>query len=311
MVLVPAFPVIMGAEQALVLVPTKMTTKTEQNVTSGNASTSRFKLGLACRVALGLVLTISGTPLASSAGQQQDAAEAARQERARKLSDTAPPSHVYTNDDLARREILTPVDRSRFVAARAADSSKPEVQAADTSAPAEIPLGDVARYYRAQQQQVAKADTKNTPQVSSEKTFAMTPAFTPLGSMKQAPAATASAPSKSVWPARTHNPFAPVQLPLVASKNVSTHVAVAMPPVATSKLQTAQPKVALTSVQNKIVTRGNSPVLVVEGDTLWSIARKYLGSGYRWKEIVALNPGLEDPRQLRAGAQLAMPPVTL
>lgn len=42
------------------------------------------------------------------------------------------------------------------------------------------------------------------------------------------------------------------------------------------------------------------------GDTLSEIAQRQLGTSRRWKEIVALNPGL-DPNRLRAGQALNMP----
>ncbi len=45
---------------------------------------------------------------------------------------------------------------------------------------------------------------------------------------------------------------------------------------------------------------------VQEGDNLESIARKHLGSGLRWKEILELNPGLE-PRGLQLGQKIWIP----
>jgi nucleoid-associated protein YgaU len=44
-----------------------------------------------------------------------------------------------------------------------------------------------------------------------------------------------------------------------------------------------------------------------KGDTLWSIAVKYLGDGQRYPEIVKLNGGL-DPRKLRVGQVIKLPP---
>ena len=48
--------------------------------------------------------------------QEQDVAEAARQERARK--EHARKSHVYTDEDLKRAKILTPEDDERVSATR-------------------------------------------------------------------------------------------------------------------------------------------------------------------------------------------------
>jgi nucleoid-associated protein YgaU len=45
---------------------------------------------------------------------------------------------------------------------------------------------------------------------------------------------------------------------------------------------------------------------VQKGDTLWGIAAKTLGSGRRWKDIVAVNPGL-DPQKLQIGQVLLIP----
>ena len=45
---------------------------------------------------------------------------------------------------------------------------------------------------------------------------------------------------------------------------------------------------------------------VKEGDTLWALAVRFLGSGYRWPEIQALNGGI-DPRKLRIGMTLKIP----
>ena len=44
---------------------------------------------------------------------------------------------------------------------------------------------------------------------------------------------------------------------------------------------------------------------VVKGDTLWEIAKKYLGSGSRYKEIVSLN-GLKS-NVIYSGMKLKIP----
>jgi nucleoid-associated protein YgaU len=45
---------------------------------------------------------------------------------------------------------------------------------------------------------------------------------------------------------------------------------------------------------------------VQKGESLWKIAERALGDGGRWREIAALNPGI-DPDRLRAGAVLELP----
>ena len=49
--------------------------------------------------------------------------------------------------------------------------------------------------------------------------------------------------------------------------------------------------------------------VVKQGDTLWALAVKHLGSGHRWPEIQALNGGSEkcDPYKLRIGSTLKIP----
>ncbi len=43
------------------------------------------------------------------------------------------------------------------------------------------------------------------------------------------------------------------------------------------------------------------------GDELWTIAEEQLGSGARWREIVALNPDIDDSLKVRPGQSLRLP----
>lgn len=52
---------------------------------------------------------------------------------------------------------------------------------------------------------------------------------------------------------------------------------------------------------------GQSVYTVLEGDSLWSIAKEQLGSGTRYKEIVALNPNITRDTSLTIGMKLKMP----
>jgi len=45
---------------------------------------------------------------------------------------------------------------------------------------------------------------------------------------------------------------------------------------------------------------------IAKNDTLWSLARRYLGDPKRWPEIQKANPGLE-PRKLQVGQTIKIP----
>ncbi len=64
---------------------------------------------------------------------------------------------------------------------------------------------------------------------------------------------------------------------------------------------------ATAPAQGAPVATGTGRVhTVAPGDRLYVIAAEYLGSGMRYREIVALNPGL-DPRNLKVGQKIKIP----
>ena len=52
---------------------------------------------------------------------------------------------------------------------------------------------------------------------------------------------------------------------------------------------------------------GSRTYLVQPGDELWGVAEQELGEGGRWRELVALNPGLTESTRLEAGTRLVLP----
>jgi nucleoid-associated protein YgaU len=50
-----------------------------------------------------------------------------------------------------------------------------------------------------------------------------------------------------------------------------------------------------------------SVYVVVEGDNLWKIAKKQLGNGARYKEILSLNPNITKDKPLLVGEKLTIP----
>jgi len=71
-----------------------------------------------------------------------------------------------------------------------------------------------------------------------------------------------------------------------------------------------EPLVAAAPIEPAPQEPAASPALrmytVMKNDTLWSISKRHLGSGKRWKEIVAINPGL-DPAKLMPGQVITLP----
>ena len=115
----------------------------EFNITTWDRSRQRLHAGAilfaACAIA-------AGAPLWA-----QDVAEVARQAQARKHQQTKHKKHVYTEEDLKRPRILTREDQE-LLAAKKRDALLPGAEASttlDAQTLEHLPLGDVARMYRA------------------------------------------------------------------------------------------------------------------------------------------------------------------
>lgn len=249
--------------------------------------------------------------------KDQDVAEAARQERARKQSQPRKSKHVYTAEDLKREHILTPEDRAEMEArknqptladplksmdARNGPATAPQSNA--ESLPADAPLGDVARRFRQQ-----KESQKLQRSAEFHLPFSETPV---LASPK--PPVQPLHPTVNVRPPVTMvNPAPPVVAPLRPPVRRSPFERprilppVAVPPrtFAPAPAPRAQPTppVRVAPVLSMKLTM----VTVKPGDSLWKFAATRLGNGRRWQELLALNPGLRDPDLLRVGSELILP----
>ena len=83
------------------------------------------------------------------------------------------------------------------------------------------------------------------------------------------------------------------------------------PPRPKATVTAVAPKPATASARTvKVVKPAPAPKLrthtIKKGDTLWSLAKNYLGDGRRWPEIVKANPGLK-PERLQIGQTLNIP----
>jgi len=120
---------------------------------------------------------------------------------------------------------------------------------------------------------------------------------------------------KEVRPAlRAHGRMRAPAQPKISSRPTSPNIwiqplqlsvpaKVAQPATPISTVPPTQPNpapIAVTTATQKVVT-------VQHGDSLWKLAQQTLGHGNRWPELLAVNPSIADPNQIRSGAQLNLP----
>jgi len=154
--LLSGVPPVVGFSTMRTDLETSLLTKLSPSV----VTTSRF-----IRLTCSGILIISCTIFGYAQCYAQDVAEAARQEKARKENQQKKTKHVYTDEDLKKAQILTPEDRE-VVEAKKRQQPLPGTVAPQESLDAQalsdqLPLGDVARHYRAMRelqrlQQLAK-----------------------------------------------------------------------------------------------------------------------------------------------------------
>jgi nucleoid-associated protein YgaU len=230
--------------------------------------------------------------------QDQDAAEAARQQQAQKSQQPTTPQHVYTDEDLKRARILTPGDKKLAEARRkelpAPTPAAKKPPAVDATPPES--LGEVARRYRKEKaaREAEAAAAKKVPapfriELPSN-TFAepkrpVAPLRAPSSAARPVPVAPSSAPpQRSAAPSRM-SPFSP--RPTMPSPTSPA------PPVNPATL---------------VPSREFQQLQVRPGDSLWRMARRNLGDGARWQELLSLNPGLAvHPDSLAAGSTVIVP----
>jgi nucleoid-associated protein YgaU len=123
--------------------------------------------------------------------------------------------------------------------------------------------------------------------------------------------------SKDVRPIlRAPGRLIPPELPRISSRPATPNIVIRpMQPSAPAK--PAQPTAPIATVRpvrpqpapSSVATATRKTVSVQRGDSLWKLAQQNLGSGNRWPELLAANPRIADPNQIRAGTQLNLPDV--
>jgi LysM repeat protein len=110
-------------------------------------------------------------------------------------------------------------------------------------------------------------------------------------------------PSILVQPMR---PPAPAAVSTIRPSEPSEIVAPVQPAAPAVAVHPAQPRRASSAV---IATQHT--ISVRPGDSLWKLAQQNLGRGNRWRELLALNPSIANPNQIRAGARLNLPNIAV
>jgi nucleoid-associated protein YgaU len=306
--------------------------------------------GLVCFCASTLLLALPSRAQDTQL-DSQSVAEASRQEKSRKEAQQKKDSHVYTNEDLKQSQILTQQDRSRVEArknnspATPATPAEPSVNAEKNSAPES--LGEVARRYRRQKlenSQAAEAAKRQPrsrfPMDLSQPAYAapvkpIAPLVAPNSHPRQTvrPLPRMSPSRRDPFSRQIFSPALPgeraplspnlsaprkpaVPLSDVAPRAPAIRIA---PPAAAPKLllpskplpampSLAPPAAPVAPAANALNT---STVRIRPGDSLWKLARRHLGSGSRWNELLASNPTIADPNHIQPGIVLIVPATEL
>jgi len=281
----------------------------------------------------------------------QQVAEAARQEKARKAAQQKKESHVYTNEDLMQSQILTQQDRSRVEARKNAPAAtpvkpvEPSVNAEKNSAPES--LAEVARRHRRQKLETSQAaeaakrqPPSRFPMDLSQPSYAAPvqpvapsalPNSHPRQTMKPLPRIARS--RRDPFSRQRFSPVLPNERtplspnlsapskPALSLSDVAPHAPAVRttPPAAAPKLLLpskpvpAPPSLAphTAPVAPAVSTLDTGKVRIQSGDSLWKLARRHLGSGSRWNEFLASNPGISNPNHIQPGTALVVPTTEL
>jgi nucleoid-associated protein YgaU len=241
----------------------------------------------------------------------QDLGAAARRERARKENQPKHATHVYTKEDLARPQILTPEDRQRFETARSIGNlpleKKPAPTIAVEAGPEQLPLGDLARKFQQQKlgreaQQSARFPLPTDIAPLATPTFSEPRPSKPLVSRTDSRSSEAPRPvrevrelSKSSLPASIQPEVLPV-LPAKPASRATAHETSPRPAeIMQPERRAIQPLASETGV-----------VEVRRGDSLWKLAERYLGQGMRWHDLYRANPWILDPDHIEVGSRISV-----
>ncbi|HXE76327.1 MAG TPA: LysM peptidoglycan-binding domain-containing protein [Candidatus Xenobia bacterium] len=251
------------------------------------------------RIGLGAVVFASGVLLTSLASAQT-LGDVARQARERRAQSPCP-ARVYTNDDLARPQILDAKDRACLEAARqSAPPVTPHLETATSAVAAfetrlpDTPLALIAPRDRLMKEaRLAREarwaqEAKLVRESRGTRPLRTTPPVLQLEPASKVRARIAEQPA----PAPGIAPTVPLRRPL----RIEVAPAVRM-------------VVPLDETETEI-SNGKKAIRVRRGDSLWKIAARHLGDGNAWRWIAKANPQITDPNVIRIGDVIQLPETT-
>jgi len=245
------------------------------------------------RVGLGAVVLSSGLLFASFASAQT-IGDVARQERERRARQPQCAARVYTNEDLARPQILDPKDRACLDAARQTapavtpylETAAPAVAGFETRLP-DTPLALIAPRDRLMKEARLAREARWAQEAKSARE------------------------SRGTKPLRA----TPSALQLEAASEVRTHVtapgiAPTLPVGRPVRIQFAPAvRVVVPASDDTAIDKQAVPrtIQVQRGDSLWKIAARFLGDGTAWHRVAAANPQITNPNLIHVGDVIQLP----
>ena len=204
-------------------------------------------------------------PLGDIARQYREQ-KLAREKQAQIEAAPSRSTHIYSNEDLGLPTILTPVDQEVF---EAAQKKLPPPDAYKTPEIEAVEQGhfspSLGDIARLYRRQVP------TPQITQPNRFPLLLGMTAFAE-----------------PAITRSVIRPPPRPRRVVRRVS------------SKFRLRRTALRLTRTENL----ADRTITVKPGDTLWSLARQYLGQGRQWRQLQRANSWIRDPQHLRIGVQI-------
>ena len=248
--------------------------------------------------------------LGASASFAQNADHLARRDRSQRKAIGS--LHVYTNADLARREILTPQDRARFAAAR--EDQKHANAVENAAMPAlpnkQTPLGTLARRLRAAEQRSAERASSipanNLQPAAGENKIAEPRRSALVLSRKRATLQSlTSLATAGEFRVRAGDTLWSIARRRLGKGELWREIAEANPALINPNLIHPGEWLHLPAVV--LAKRSHEGLRVRAGDSLWKLAATRFGSGDCWTSIARANPGLQNPNFIYPGENLNLP----